>query len=125
MSFANSFISFHTFILLSCKSPQFYFVHHLYGFLIQQSVQVSAYGDKLISTSQSGEQIFQEGSIVSDFQSMADILLALMNNNTDGRVIISKQKSSLDSAEEGHLKFVMLSGEKIFSEVYSIYTAFI
>lgn len=123
MSFANRnvcilLIIFHMFIHLSCKSP-FYIVHHLYIFLIQQNMhQVSGYGNKLISTSQSGEHISKEGSIVSDFQSMADILLSLMNNNADGRVVISKQKSSLDSAEEGYLKFVMLCGEKIFSEVF-------
>jgi chromosome transmission fidelity protein 1 len=86
--------------------------------------QVSGYGNKSISTRESGEHISQEGSIISDFQSMADILLSLMNNNTDGRVVVLKQKSSSEGAEECCLKFVMLSGEKIFSEVFNIHISF-
>ncbi|KAJ4818356.1 ATP-dependent DNA helicase chl1 [Rhynchospora pubera] len=79
--------------------------------------KVSGYGNKSTSANQNGEYNFQEGSIVSNFQSMVDILISLINNNTDGRILISKQKSSLNYTEEGYIKFVMLSGEKIFSEV--------
>lgn len=83
--------------------------------------QVSGYGNKLLRL-QSGpihidhQQLRGEESIVTDFQALVDILLSLINSNSEGRMIVSRQKCSGQS-EEGYLKFVMLCGEKIFSEV--------
>ena len=67
-----------------------------------------------------------EGSLISGFQALVDILVSLINNDSDGRIIVSKQKSScLGQIEEGYIKFVMLSGEKIFHEVSSVSTQII
>ncbi|XP_020097113.1 ATP-dependent DNA helicase DDX11 [Ananas comosus] len=83
--------------------------------------KVSGYGNKLLSL-QSGpihidrQQLRGEESIVTDFQALVDILLSLINSNSEGRMIVSRQKCSGQS-EEGYLKFVMLCGEKIFSEI--------
>lgn len=61
-----------------------------------------------------------EGSVVSSFQALVDILISLINNDNAGRIIVSRQKHPcLGHSEEDHIKFVMLSGEKIFSEVLS------
>ncbi|XP_072998830.1 uncharacterized protein [Typha latifolia] len=83
--------------------------------------KVSGYGDKLMSTQSGpmhfGHQNFHvEGSIVTDFQALVDILFSLTNKNSDGRMIVSGQKP-FGQAREGCLKFVMLCGDKIFSEI--------
>ncbi|XP_017699231.3 ATP-dependent DNA helicase DDX11 [Phoenix dactylifera] len=57
-----------------------------------------------------------EGSVISGFQALVGIFLSLINNDSDGRMIVSRQKLS-GKTEEGYLKFVMLCGEKIFSEI--------
>ncbi|KAJ3694565.1 hypothetical protein LUZ60_010045 [Juncus effusus] len=78
--------------------------------------KVSGYGNKI--SCQNGEEGIS--STVTDFQAISDILLSLMNNNSDGRVLVSPQMetfSSSSSSQEGYLKFVMLSGDNIFSEV--------
>jgi len=62
-----------------------------------------------------------EGTIVSGFQALLDILISLINNDSEGRIIVSRQKVPCSGQlEEGHIKFIMLSGERIFSEVLSI-----
>jgi len=45
------------------------------------------------------------------------MLLSLTNKNVDGRIIISRIRSSGSGEQEGFIKYVMLTGEKIFSEV--------
>ncbi|KAL2338079.1 hypothetical protein Fmac_012525 [Flemingia macrophylla] len=59
----------------------------------------------------------EEGSCVSAFQALADILLSLTNKDGDGRIIISRSRSTSLRKQGGYLKYVMLSGEKIFSEI--------
>ncbi|KAJ7951773.1 Helicase-like [Quillaja saponaria] len=85
--------------------------------------KVSGYGEKLASSEKSLElnkieECSQEGSIQSSFQALADILLSLTNNDSDGRIIISKSRATCCSRKHGgYIKHVMLSGEKIFSEI--------
>jgi len=62
------------------------------------------------------QQEHDEGSSVACFQALADFLRSLVNCNEDGKIIVAKQKL-LGQTEERYLKFVMLSAEKIFSEV--------
>lgn len=57
-----------------------------------------------------------EGSSLSAFQALADMLLSLTNNDGDGRIIISRRPTG-SGQEGGYLKYVMLTGDKIFSEV--------
>lgn len=85
--------------------------------------QVSGYGTKLaglqrdsIHSDSRGNDT--EGSILSGFQALADIIISLVNNDRDGRILLSGLKLA-DQREEKYIKFVMLSGERIFSEVYS------
>lgn len=85
--------------------------------------KVSGYGTKLVSL-QSGLVLQDsgnnslEGSSLSGFQSLVDILLSLTNNDSDGRMIVSRCTSTCSRQdEEGYLKYVMLAGEKIFSEI--------
>lgn len=59
----------------------------------------------------------EEGSILSGFRAFADLLVSLTNNDGDGRVIISRAKPTSSGQQGGYLKYVMLTGEKIFSEV--------
>ncbi|MED6127408.1 hypothetical protein PIB30_087875 [Stylosanthes scabra] len=60
----------------------------------------------------------EEGGCLSAFQALADVLLSLTNNDSDGRLIISRSSSSSSFRKQGrYIKFVMLSGEKIFSEI--------
>ncbi|XP_073110576.1 uncharacterized protein [Elaeis guineensis] len=83
--------------------------------------KVTGYGTKFAS-SESGSLHSDcqghgaEGSVISGFQALVDIFLSLINNDSDGRIIVSRQKLS-GQTEEGCLKFVMLCGEKIFSEI--------
>ncbi|CAL9190890.1 uncharacterized protein LOC103988399 [Musa acuminata AAA Group] len=83
--------------------------------------KVSGYGTKLAglqrdsihSDSQGNDT---EGSILSGFQALADIIISLGNNDRDGRILLSGLKLA-DQREEKYIKFVMLSGERIFSEI--------
>lgn len=78
--------------------------------------QINGYATKLVNPQKDNSS---EGSVVSGFQALLDILISLINNDSDGRIIISKQKLSCPGqSKEGYIKFVMLSGEKIFSKVY-------
>lgn len=83
--------------------------------------QVSGYGTKLISM-QRDPAVVDVGNDsaavcnLTGFRALVDILHSLTNNDGDGRIIISKRTSNI-SVEEGYLKYVMLAGENIFSEV--------
>ncbi|KAJ0962912.1 hypothetical protein J5N97_028034 [Dioscorea zingiberensis] len=87
------------------------------------SHKVSGYGLKLISSEgltkhDNDQNLDAEGSLITGFQALVDILVSLINNDSDGRIIISRQKPSCKGlVGEGYLKFVMLSGEKIFHEI--------
>jgi len=59
----------------------------------------------------------EDMSTLSNFRAFADMLLSLTNKNADGRIIVSKAKKTLSGRQGGYIKFVMLTGEKIFSEV--------
>ncbi|KAK4395254.1 ATP-dependent DNA helicase DDX11 [Sesamum angolense] len=84
--------------------------------------KVSGYGDK-VAISQKvmavGDDgvVTEEESAVSGFRALANILSSLTNNDTDGRIIVSRPKQTCSGLEGGYLKYVMLNGEKIFSEV--------
>ncbi|XVF74583.1 hypothetical protein PTKIN_Ptkin13bG0121400 [Pterospermum kingtungense] len=83
--------------------------------------KVSGYGDRM-TTLQKGSAIKEngescdDGSTLSGFRALADMLLSLTNNDGDGRIIISRKRPTC-SGQEAYLKYVMLTGEKIFSEI--------
>ncbi|XP_021298743.1 ATP-dependent DNA helicase DDX11 isoform X2 [Herrania umbratica] len=83
--------------------------------------KVSGYGDKM-TTLQKGSAVKEngescdDGSTLSGFRALADMLLSLTNNDGDGRIIISRKKPTC-SRQGAYLKYVMLTGEKIFSEI--------
>ncbi|XP_068651772.1 uncharacterized protein [Aristolochia californica] len=58
-----------------------------------------------------------EGTVVSGFQAFVDILLSLTNNDAEGRLILSRRRTSQPQHEDGYLKYIMLSGEKLFREI--------
>ncbi|KAA8541799.1 hypothetical protein F0562_022951 [Nyssa sinensis] len=84
--------------------------------------KVSGYGDKAASLQKastlgnSGE-ISEEGSTLSGFRALVNVLLSLTNNDGDGRIIISRTRPTCSGQQGGFLKYVMLTGEKIFSEI--------
>lgn len=84
--------------------------------------KVSGYGDK-INDSQKGLPVkgngegCESGSTLSGFQSLAEMLSSLTNNDGDGRIIISRKRPGCCGQEGGYLKYIMLTGEKIFSEI--------
>lgn len=59
----------------------------------------------------------EEMSKLTSFRAFSDMLVALTNNNGDGRIIISKTSSSTSGQQGGYIKYVMLTGAKLFSEV--------
>ncbi|CAN1285886.1 ATP-dependent DNA helicase DDX11 [Linum perenne] len=84
--------------------------------------KVSGYGEKVIALQKvsplsDNKDLLEEGSILSSFRALVDMLVSLTNNNGDGRIIISKGRSTCDKPQGGTLKYVMLTGEKIFSEI--------
>ncbi|KAI9159892.1 hypothetical protein LWI28_002977 [Acer negundo] len=84
--------------------------------------QVSGYGDKAASLQKgsalkdNGESC-EEASILSGFRALVDMFLSLTNNDGDGRIIISRPRPISFGQQGGFLKYVMLTGEKIFSEI--------
>ncbi|KAH1048040.1 hypothetical protein J1N35_038824 [Gossypium stocksii] len=83
--------------------------------------KVSGYGDKMttmqkVSAVKENGESFDHGTILSGFQALANMLLSLTNNDGDGRIIISRKRPS-SSGQGAYLKYVMLTGEKIFSEI--------
>ncbi|XP_021736848.1 ATP-dependent DNA helicase DDX11-like [Chenopodium quinoa] len=82
--------------------------------------KVSGYGDKVTCLEKQipGDSISKEGgSTLSGFRALLDMLLSLTNKNVDGRIIVSKLRSKGLSEQDGFIKYVMLTGEKIFSEI--------
>lgn len=84
--------------------------------------KVSAYGDKVSISKNSlvpkgTVECGEDGSSLSGFQALADMLLSLTNKNGDGRIIISRSRPTSSGQQGGYLKYVMLTGEKIFSEI--------
>ncbi|GAB2293540.1 hypothetical protein Dimus_027747 [Dionaea muscipula] len=81
--------------------------------------KVSGYGDKVALLQKHTNLACEtnEGSTLSGFHSLVDLLLSLTNKNTDGRIIISKTRSTSSRQHDGSIKYVMLTGEKIFSEI--------
>ncbi|XP_059455898.1 uncharacterized protein LOC132186105 isoform X2 [Corylus avellana] len=84
--------------------------------------KVSGYGDKMASLQKctahtnTGE-CSEEGSTLSGFRALSDMLQSLTNNDGDGRIIVSRSRPRCSRQQGGYIKFVMLSGEKIFSEI--------
>ncbi|XP_052183885.1 uncharacterized protein LOC127795942 [Diospyros lotus] len=83
--------------------------------------KVSGYGDKAASLHNgspltNGDGSSEGHSSPSSFQALVDILVALTNKDGDGRIIISR-RLACSGQEGGFLKYVMLCGEKIFSEI--------
>ena len=62
-----------------------------------------------------------DGSILSSFRALADMLLSLTNKDGDGRIIISRTRATCSGKLGGYIKYVMLTGERIFSEVCQKY----
>lgn len=92
-----------------------------------QFFQVSAYGDQVVSLQKSlatkgTAECGEDGSTLSSFRALADILLSLTNKDGVGRIIISRGRPASLGQQGGYLKYVMLSGEKIFSEVCRKFT---
>ncbi|KAJ8440039.1 hypothetical protein Cgig2_020527 [Carnegiea gigantea] len=82
--------------------------------------KVSGYGDKyaFLEKQNPDGSISKDGrSTLSGFQALLDMLLSLTNKNVDGRIVISRMGSTGSGGEEGFIKYVMLTGEKIFSEI--------
>ncbi|CAI9753805.1 unnamed protein product [Fraxinus pennsylvanica] len=83
--------------------------------------KVCGYRDKVAvaqkgSSVEDGEATCKEESAVSCFRALADILFSLTNNDGDGRILISRPRLTCHG-QEGHIKYVMLTGEKMFSEI--------
>ncbi|KAL6334921.1 hypothetical protein AAG906_023726 [Vitis piasezkii] len=84
--------------------------------------KVSGYGDKVAnlqkgSALNDGGESNEEGSTLSGFRAFVDMLQSLTNNDGDGKIIISRAKQACSGQQGGYLKYVMLTGEKIFSEI--------
>ncbi|XP_050231803.1 uncharacterized protein LOC126680681 isoform X2 [Mercurialis annua] len=84
--------------------------------------KVSGYGEKMATlhtelvVNDSGE-LDEERSALSSFRSLLGMLVSLENNDGDGRIIISKSRVTSSGKQGGFLKYVMLTGEKMFSEI--------
>ncbi|KAL8458240.1 hypothetical protein ACS0TY_035941 [Phlomoides rotata] len=84
--------------------------------------KVSGYGEKLAISQNVGnvghnEVLIEEESATSGFRALSDILSSLINKDSDGKVIVSRPTQTGEGLEGGYIKYVMLTGEKIFSEV--------
>ncbi|CAN6848367.1 unnamed protein product [Brassica oleracea] len=78
--------------------------------------KVSGYGER-VAMLQKDPTAREEMSKLSSFRAFSDILVALTHNNGDGRIIVSKMNSSTSGQQGGYIKYVMLTGAKLFSEV--------
>ncbi|KAL5538021.1 hypothetical protein UlMin_045348 [Ulmus minor] len=84
--------------------------------------KVSGYGDKVVSLQKTlahkgNDEFGEDGSTLSSFRALADMLLSLTNKDGDGRIIISRTREPCSGKQGGYIKYVMLTGEKIFSEI--------
>lgn len=61
--------------------------------------------------------VHEEMNKLTSFRAFSDMLVALTNNNGDGRIIISRMSSPTSDQQGGYIKYVMLTGAKLFSEV--------
>ncbi|KAJ0238004.1 hypothetical protein HA466_0245130 [Hirschfeldia incana] len=78
--------------------------------------KVSGYGER-VAMLQKDPAAHEETSKLTSFRAFSDILVALTHNNGDGRIIVSKMSSSTSGKQGGYIKYVMLTGSKLFSEV--------
>ncbi|CAM8958953.1 unnamed protein product [Rhodiola kirilowii] len=83
--------------------------------------KVSGYGDKVDSSINKSTvsnfiEAIGEESTISGFQALISMLHSLTNNDGDGRMIVSRVKQGC-FGQSGYIKYVMLTGEKIFSEI--------
>ncbi|CAG7895106.1 unnamed protein product [Brassica rapa] len=78
--------------------------------------KVSGYGER-VAMLQKDPTAREEMSKLSSFRAFSDMLVALTHNNGDGRIIVSKMNSSTSGQKGGYIKYVMLTGAKLFSEV--------
>uniref|UniRef100_A0A452Y6Y0 ATP-dependent helicase C-terminal domain-containing protein n=1 Tax=Aegilops tauschii subsp. strangulata TaxID=200361 RepID=A0A452Y6Y0_AEGTS len=84
-------------------------------------IKVSGYANKLFITENGvcnlnhGQQ-HGEGSSITSFQALTDLLRSLLYCNDDGRIIVARHKPG-GQPEDAYIKFVMLCAEKTFSEV--------
>ncbi|CAH8392447.1 unnamed protein product [Eruca vesicaria subsp. sativa] len=78
--------------------------------------KVSGYGER-VAMLQKDPAAPEEMSKLSSFRAFSDMLVALSHNNGDGRIIVSKMDSSTPGQQGGYIKYVMLTGAKLFSEV--------
>lgn len=72
--------------------------------------KVSGYGERVAMLQKDPAAAHEETSKLSSFRAFSDMLVALTHNNGDGRIIVSGQQG-------GYIKYVMLTGAKLFSEV--------
>ncbi|XP_023548198.1 ATP-dependent DNA helicase DDX11 isoform X2 [Cucurbita pepo subsp. pepo] len=84
--------------------------------------KVSGYGERIINPRndlgmKTSGKCYEKESTLSSFRALADMLLSFINFDGDGRMIISKNKPTCFGENGGYIKFVRLTGEKIFSEV--------
>ncbi|KAB2612824.1 ATP-dependent RNA helicase DDX11 [Pyrus ussuriensis x Pyrus communis] len=79
--------------------------------------KVSGYGDKVAIQKSLAFNGGKERSTLSSFQALANFLLSLTNKDGDGRIIISKTSPTCPGEEGGYIKYVMLTGDNIFSEI--------
>ncbi|EOA34339.1 hypothetical protein CARUB_v10021859mg [Capsella rubella] len=78
--------------------------------------KVSGYGER-VAMLQKDPVAHEQTSKLTSFRAFSDMLVALTNNNGDGRIIISRTSSSTSGQQGGYIKYVMLTGAKLFSEV--------
>ncbi|EPS74466.1 hypothetical protein M569_00277, partial [Genlisea aurea] len=84
---------------------------------------VTGYGDKLAASEEEAPTVgdckedSDDETAITGFRAFASILSSLTNNNSAGKVIISRPHETSNGLEEGYIKYVMLTGEKIFSEI--------
>ncbi|KAM2016374.1 hypothetical protein ACFX16_046794 [Malus domestica] len=79
--------------------------------------KVCGYGDKVAIQKSLALNGGEERSTLSSFQALANFLLSLTNKDGDGRIIISKTSPTCPGEEGGYIKYVMLTGDNIFSEI--------
>ncbi|XP_016514733.1 uncharacterized protein LOC107831480 [Nicotiana tabacum] len=84
--------------------------------------KVCGYGHKLalseeVSALKNDDKVSHDESALSGFRALVNILLSLTNRDGDGRIIISRTRPKCPKQQGGYLKYVMLTGERIFSEV--------
>ncbi|KAI3455429.1 hypothetical protein Pfo_012092 [Paulownia fortunei] len=84
--------------------------------------KVSGYGDRVAISQKVAifgdlEDVSEEESAISGFRALADMLSSLTNKDSDGKIIVSRPTQTCNGLEGGYIKYVMLTGEKIFSEV--------